>query len=96
MTFIRLFINFVDFIALLFDTRSKKVLDSQDIIQASLRTVARCAIANRVCGAFFLLLAAGLLLFVGGAACVSLIVNHPAALAAFYGLSIVILFFIFL
>ncbi len=96
ITFIRLFINLVDFVALLFDTRSKKALDSEDIIQASLRTVARNAIANRVCGAFFLLLAAGLLLFMGGAACVSLIVNHPAALAVFYGLSIAVLFFIFL
>ncbi len=96
ITLIRLFIRFVDFTALLFDTRSKKALDSQDVIQASLRTVARNAIANRVCGAFFLLLAAGLLLFMGGAACVSLIVNHPAALAAFYGLSIVTLFFLFL
>ncbi len=96
ITLIRLFINFVDFTALLFDTRSKKALDRQDIIQASLRTVARSAIANRVCGAFFLLLAAGLLLFMGGASCVSLIVNHPIALVAFYGLSIATLFFIFL
>ncbi|MBI5308606.1 MAG: hypothetical protein HZB37_09820 [Planctomycetes bacterium] len=96
VTLIRLFINFVDFTALLFDTRSKKALDHQDIIQASLRTVARSAIANRVCGAFFLLLAAGLLLFMGGAACVSLIVNHPIAFVAFYGLSIATLFFIFL
>lgn len=93
---IRLFISFADFIALLFDTRSKKAPDSRDIIQASLRAVARCAIADRVCGAFFLLLAAGMLLFMGGAACVSLIVNHPAVLAAFYGLSIATLFFIFL
>ncbi|HHT9137197.1 MAG TPA: hypothetical protein ACFYEK_08150 [Candidatus Wunengus sp. YC60] len=84
-----------DFVILL-NYRDNKSQNSQDVLIASLRTVAKGAIVNRFYGGMALLFSTCLLLLLLGATCIYGLMRFPFGLAIFYICCLVILFLVFL
>ncbi|MBI2471318.1 MAG: hypothetical protein HYV59_08770 [Planctomycetes bacterium] len=84
-----------DFIILL-NYRDNKSQNSQDVLRASIRTVAKSAIVNRFYGGIALLFSTCMLLLLLGATCIYGLMGFPFGLAIFYICCLVILFLVFL
>lgn len=87
---IRLKKDFIDFLTLL-NFRDKGVHDSQGIINASLRTVCKDGIKNRVYSGMLLLFSISLFLLMIGAAGVDILFRFPMGLSVFYAGSLIVL-----